>query len=400
MHSTHLEWLWPLIFYLELHYYYHPPPHHYFQIGFLFDYHLITFSLDIPEVPAAPIAAPVPIVAPPPIAAPAPVAAPVPACNLAAQPVNHTSSLRRRPARTPGLVGTNASFLVPESIRKKFDEGWVSHVPLTYLTDKGCLLKNKSMATALQDVLSFDSTTGQVVTTSKVLQDSGELELTFDEWDQAWRRLLVLIKDHSPQELHLWEAHHSFIINSENRSELWPLYLAYDAEIRRRATQTSIDPSRFSMGIWNDLEIRYSHKKVLSLIQADLKQQTERLSLHYPTNPPSYTPRNHTQQPFRPPPTQHLLPDNPKIGRCIFCGDRSKSHPPRSCVATCFSNGTPCHLTRQEPSGARTSKTGKRYCYAWNGPSGCEQHPCRRGEHLCTLCGSTGHNAQQCDATP
>ena len=77
--------------------------------------------------------------------------------------------------------------------------------PLTYLTDKGCLLKNKSMATALQDVLSFDSTTGQVVTTSKVLQDSGELELTFDKWNQAWRRLLVLIKDHIPQELHLWE---------------------------------------------------------------------------------------------------------------------------------------------------------------------------------------------------
>ena len=47
--------------------------------------------------------------------------------------------------------------------------------------DKGCLLKNKSMATALQDVLSFDSMTGQVVTTSKVLQDSGELELTLDE---------------------------------------------------------------------------------------------------------------------------------------------------------------------------------------------------------------------------
>jgi hypothetical protein len=192
--------------------------------------------------------------------------------------------LNKRPARTLGLVGTNAAYLVPDNIRKKFMEGWRSHVPLTYLTDKGCLLKNKSLLNSAQDILSYDPSTGQVVTTSKILNHNGELELSFDEWHQAWRRLLDLIKTFLPQEFLLWEVHYNFILNNENRSKMWPLYLAYDAEIRRRATQTSIDPSQFSIGIWNDLESAYHTKKVTALVHADLKQYTDRLaSLNPPT---------------------------------------------------------------------------------------------------------------------
>jgi hypothetical protein len=194
-------------------------------------------------------------------------------------------------------------------------EGWITHVPLTYLTDKGCLLKNRSLLNASQDILSYDSTTCQVVTTSRALSDNGELDLTFDEWHQAWRRLLDLIKTFLPQEFLMWEVHYQFILNSENRSEMWPLYLAYDAEIRRRATQTSIDPSLFSIGIWNDLEARYTTKKVYSMIQADLKQHPDRFITPHPVNPSFNSPRNNSS--FRNP--QHPLPDNPKLGRCIFC---------------------------------------------------------------------------------
>ena len=110
-------------------------------------------------------------------------------------------SSRRRPARTPGLAGTNASFLVPDNIRKKFIEGWVVHVPLTYLTDKGCLFKDKSVASSSQSVLTIDEVTGQIQSTPKSLLDEGELDLTFDEWHQAWRRLLDLISTYLPQEL-------------------------------------------------------------------------------------------------------------------------------------------------------------------------------------------------------
>jgi hypothetical protein len=123
---------------------------------------------------------------------------PVVAQTTVAPPVDPTASFNRRPARTLGLVGTNAAYLVPDNIRKKFMEGWRSHVPLTYLTDRGCLLKNKSLLNAAQDILSYDPSTGQVITTSKALNDNGELELTFDEWHQVWRRLLDLIRSYLP----------------------------------------------------------------------------------------------------------------------------------------------------------------------------------------------------------
>ena len=347
----------------------------------LFSFVLRTL-LDIPDPPVAPLHN-----------------TPVPAQNTVPQPTDSSSSLRKRPPRIPGLVGNNASYLVPENIRKKFIDGWVSHVPLTYLTDKACEFKNRSALNAAQDILSFDPSTGQVITTSKVLHDNGELELTFDEWHQAWRRLLELIGSHVPKEFLVWEAHYSRILNSENRAELWPLYLAYDAEIRKRATQTSIDPSQFSIGIWNDLEVRYSHKKILALVQADLKHQSDRYASNSSFNPPAYTSRNFQPPHFRN--QQYTLPENPsKIGRCIFCGDRSKSHPSHSCSSNSYSNGSPCLLIKQESTGARASKTGKRFCFSWNGPLGCTQNPCRRGDHSCTLCGSNGHNAQQCNAVP
>lgn len=92
--------------------------------------------------------------------------------QMTAQPAEQLPLHRlRRPARVPGLVGTNAAFLVPDNIRKKFRDGWELHVPLTYLTDKGCMLKNKM--TAALDILSYDSTTGQVVTSSKALNENG-----------------------------------------------------------------------------------------------------------------------------------------------------------------------------------------------------------------------------------
>ena len=247
----------------------------------------------------------------------------------------------------PGLTGTNAAFLVPDHIRKKFAEGWNIHVPLTFLTDKGCLLKNKPLAGAAQEVLSIDSATGRIITTSKPLSDNGELDLTFDEWHQAWRRLLDLIKTFLPEEFLMWETHYLYILNNENRAELWPLYLAYDAEIRKRATQLSIDPSVFSIGIWNDLEVRYTAKKVLSLVQSDLRQLPDRSAVYAPNPQLPNNDRTVSQgSSFR---NQQPSSDVSKTGRCIFCGDRSKTHLSRNCTASSYANGTPCHLCRQEP---------------------------------------------------
>ena len=339
---------------------------------------------------------------------------PLPATNVPTTPIDPLTPSRKRPTRTPGLVGTNAAFLVPDHIRKRFSDGWNVHVPLTYLTDRGCLLKDKLSMNSAQNILTIDSANGQISAISKPLLDDGKLDLTFDEWHQAWHRLLDLIKTFLPNKFLMWKVHYSFILNRENWAELWPLYLAYDAEIRKRSVQLPIDPSEFSIGIWNDLETRYTAKKVYSLVQSDLRLNpghqnssqpyTPNTRNHQHHNPPNRefpsTSRNpNRNSSFRGQPHRFPQSDNQKCGRCIFCGDTSRSHSSRFCSATTLTNGSPCHLLKHGPSNARQCKSGKAYCYAWNGFSGCDQgQSCQKGEHWCTLCGSKAHNAQQCNA--
>ena len=81
------------------------------------------------------------------------------------------------------------------------DGGWSSHIPLTYLTDKGCLFKDKSSIVSAQDLLTVDPSSGAIQTTSTSLSDEGELDL---------------IKTYLPDEFLMWGTHYLFILNSEN----------------------------------------------------------------------------------------------------------------------------------------------------------------------------------------
>ena len=146
----------------------------------------------------------------------------------------------------------------------------------------------------------------------------------------------------------MWEVHHLHILNSENCAELWPLYLAYDAEIRRRATQLPIDPLQFSIGIWNDLEARFTAKKVLTIVQSDMKTIINHKNSFNPNIPytpipylqsnhyswdPLFTSRNPNWTSFHSiqthPSHSHSNQHNPC--KCIFCRDRSGSHTSRNC---------------------------------------------------------------------
>ena len=125
------------------------------------------------------------------------------------------TSARKRLARVPGLVGTGTDYSVADNIPKKFADGWGSHIPLTFLTDKGCSAKTKSPLNLTKDFLTLDPDTGTIQTSLTSLVDDGELDLTFDKWHQAWRRLLDLIKTYLPQEYPLWEIHYSTILNKK-----------------------------------------------------------------------------------------------------------------------------------------------------------------------------------------
>ena len=71
------------------------------------------------------------------------------------------------------------------SYPKKFVDSWNVHIPLTFVTDNRCLLKDKQMAASSQDILSINNITSHIITTSKPLLDDGELD-----WHQVWHCLL------------------------------------------------------------------------------------------------------------------------------------------------------------------------------------------------------------------
>ena len=80
-------------------------------------------------------------------------------------------------------------------------------------------MKDRPTTSSSHNVLTIDSTTRQISTSSKLLSDDGELDLSFDEWHQAWRHLLDLIRTYIPIEFAMWEVHYHFILNSDNHAD-------------------------------------------------------------------------------------------------------------------------------------------------------------------------------------
>ncbi|PPQ82672.1 hypothetical protein CVT25_009447 [Psilocybe cyanescens] len=185
---------------------------------------------------------------------------------LAAHITEGTSnSSRKRPPRVPGMLAQSASYTVPDQIQKKFsaEGGWASHIPLTFLTDKFCAQKNGVSVDMINNSLSVDPNSDQIITTSQSLPVKNETDLTFDEWHQAWRRLLKLIQQYIPQDYTYWEIHFCRIHDADSCSEHWPLWVAYDTEVRRRAVHEGIDPKQHHIGLWNELEVRYNQTQVV-----------------------------------------------------------------------------------------------------------------------------------------
>ena len=291
------------------------------------------------------------------------------------------------------MLTPSAAYIVPDQIRKKFVEGWTTHVPLVYLTDKYCAEKNGIATGTIQETLSLDHESGKLTTTIKELSTIGELDLSFDEWHQAWNRLLSLIQEFVPEEHASWNHHFTRIRDSQTRATYWPIWVSYDYEIRHRATRTGIDPTEFHLALWNDLELRITteniERKLMEKFKPLLKQERQdSRGRHQPAGSSTHN----DQQSFRTPHTE---------GRCIFCGASLAAHLSRNCTSsTLFKSGNLCYLQLRTSDHTRRDKSGRLHCFGWNG-KGCRTSSdsassCVKGLHSCSLCGSSSHNAQSC----
>ncbi|KAJ7083503.1 hypothetical protein C8R43DRAFT_1175192, partial [Mycena crocata] len=166
--------------------------------------------------------------------------------------VRSALAAQKRPERQRGLLATNASYLVPDAIRKRFAAGLKTHVPLHYLTDAFCSHNNIASAKELDDLYALDGSRG-VVSVAKELPIAPELALTFEEWHQAWSRLLELFQTYLPGEYEFWLAHYNRILHKPNKDKQWSVWVAYDSEIRRRSCTCALDPSLFHLDIWNEV---------------------------------------------------------------------------------------------------------------------------------------------------
>src|SRR6266567_4779966 len=219
------------------------------------------------------------------------------------------------------MTVSGAGYIVPDAIHDKFIK-WEVHIPLTYLTDKFCASQLAAQS-SLSDILTVVD--GQVTTKSKFLSPAGELDLTFDEWHQAWQRLLKLIEQHHPDELALWRTHYTSIMVKETRGEDWPLWLAYDTEVRRRSVTVGLDPSHFQKRLFDDLYVRYTGEKILARIQtlsnASTSPSTPSASNRYQPYARTADSRHlsrHQVESFRTS-SSNTRPINSR-SRCLFCG--------------------------------------------------------------------------------
>ncbi|KAJ6537924.1 hypothetical protein B0H19DRAFT_1079022 [Mycena capillaripes] len=325
------------------------------------------------------------------------------AVEYPAQSGQNTS--RKRPARIPGLTASNAGYLIPEAIRKKFADGWKTHVPLQYLTDTYYSFTNQS-SKELNDSFTMDGSVGTIISVAKELPIDGELHLTFDEWFQAWNRLLELIQQYFPEDHDAWKAHFRSLRDRPNRAQNWSLCLEYDSQIRRRALNVPLDPAILHLEIWNELESVHIGKRAITFVRRELNSNTNGGRGARPPNNSDreqgagkgrFLPYNSSDRPSSDP-TNSFRPNNGKT-RCFVCGSSDPSHKARSCTADRLVTGKPTILIVQYRGGPRKDRNGFVYCFTFNGHRGCPRGvDCEQGKHWCSLCGAKSglHTAQNC----
>lgn len=309
-----------------------------------------------------------------------------------------TSLARRRPPREPGLVESDARHPVSDQIRRKFADGWHTHVPLTFLTDTYCANPlNPNAPSTITETMTYDVTQGTFVQTSSGLNESGERGLNFDQWFQAWSRLITLIAEFFPDDHAAWQTHFNFILTRPDRSSKWPAWLAYDIEIRKRILVKGIDPAVFHPQIWRVADEAFQAKTTEQRSIQQIRQLFAQNST-LPRVPPPYAPRDSrnqgpsaSSQSFRtnnpPHPTNQTNPTT-LSRRCLICGDKNPTHASKNCHRPRFLKPT--------AEGQLRDASNNYYCFAWNGIHSCTAGAACSKYHGCTLCGATHHNAQTC----
>jgi hypothetical protein len=191
-------------------------------------------------------------------------------------------------------------------------------------------------------------------------------------------------------------AHTKIIMNQPSITKEWPLWMRYCIAVRQRCIQQGVDVSVFQAHIFNAVKTSFNrdHSDATSLayINSEFTRRFGQESAHpriqgvLQPNPAATTlPRT-----LRQPTTSSRNTQGSSC--CFICG--SGEHTSTACASTSSTNGGKL-LASRTALNAPWTIGGKPFCYKFNGTRGCNFKACTNA-HICSLCGSTGHDAQSC----
>jgi hypothetical protein len=306
---------------------------------------------------------------------------------------------RHRPEKVNGQLAPATSSMMPRKALKIMEDDWQEHLSLVILTTAYTQSRD---ATTDPEVAQWSIKNGQLVSSSRPSAvDHREIDLMFQEWTQAWGRLLILIKRfYRKRYLRRWKNHFNFIFNHIDRDKYWQVMLRYDIDIRQRATQGPIDPGVFQENIYQHF-LREDRLRPVTAPQHSFPAPVHTAHVHLPAasssnGPPPYS-NDHASSSSRAqqPSSGHAKPKREKKAmRCFRCGGHD-GHGPSACTHISRPNGRPILISK--PAGSSNWEIdGAGFCFKFNTTSGCTAPNCKYAPHICSLCRSSAHGAQTC----
>ncbi|PPQ81668.1 hypothetical protein CVT24_002936 [Panaeolus cyanescens] len=185
--------------------------------------------------------------------------------------------------RIPGASLSNAAHPPPARFRQYLKNKWSHHIPLTELTDHACAREASGKSKSASEYTITFKSDGSIlapVQSTDSTSDIDEHRIPFDQWIEAWRRLLDMIDECLPPvEAAMWRAHHDRIFNDRTRSTRWPIWREYDITIRKRAVHNKIfDPSLLDEALYKEVERQHyadESRIALSASFADLSTTSQ-----------------------------------------------------------------------------------------------------------------------------
>lgn len=271
---------------------------------------------------------------------------------------------------------------IPKKIMKILREGWKDHISLFYLTDAACESYEAANSQPRAKITMKGDQLFATAAEDKRTEDK-EFSLDLKEWTQAYNKFLYAVIIHFGESYaEYWKIHFSNIFTHDRRDSEWPALMRYCAEIRRRATLGAINPA-----VWHEtIYTHILHKMRYPDLVAPAGHSTVASSQAHTTS------FRATKAAPEDADTAKTRGSRNKLAKCFRCA--VPGHSPMSCNRNTQANGKAVIVTKAP--GGKPQIDGAPFCFAYNSARGCTRNPCTNPPHICSLCKSTEHGAQQC----